>query len=244
MTSLLAKPEKISKLFTADTKNVRRDPTLLFAIILALLPTFIILVWSEQINTGIQSSLGVANIIGYAMPVIITLPAFLMGWIAGFLFLEDRDESTLIAIDTTPLGKSGFIAYRSGATMIITALITIANLNLFMPDLSWLQIIGVTVLVSLASIISALILPAIARNKVEGLALTKLTNIGAIVPLAALFPSPLRYIAGIIPTFWVGEAMQIAPLPFMPAWLAIAIGLVESIAILVLLRHLFNKRVG
>ena len=45
------------------------------------------------------------------------------------------------------------------------------------------------------AVIAAALLPALARNKVEGLALTKLTNIMAVVPLLALLPSPWRFAA-------------------------------------------------
>ncbi len=62
---------------------------------------------------------------------------------------------------------------------------------LIVPDLSlWLQVL-IAILVAAEAVISATILPAFARNKVEGLALTKLINIAAITVLLAAIPSPL-----------------------------------------------------
>ncbi len=36
----------------------------------------------------------------------------LIGWVTGFLLLEDRDDGPLLAVDVTPIGKCGFLAYR------------------------------------------------------------------------------------------------------------------------------------
>lgn len=55
-------------------------------------------------------------------------------------------------------------------------------------------------------IITALLVIAISTNKVEGMAIGKLSGLismGMFVPL--LFDTPIQYAAGFLPSFWVGK---------------------------------------
>jgi hypothetical protein len=62
--------------------------------------------------------------------------------------------------------------------------------------------------VAAEAILATAVLPAMARNKVEGVALTKLTNLAAFVPLIAFLPSSWRFLAGPVPTYWIGEMLR------------------------------------
>jgi len=100
-------------------------------------------------------------------------------------------------------------------------------------------------MVALDAVGSALILPALARNKVEGLALTKVTNIFGMVPLVALVPGPWRFVGGVVPTFWVGEVILNAG--DFPSWhflAASAIGIGLHLAAVALLYRLQANRAG
>jgi hypothetical protein len=145
-------------------------------------------------------------------------------------------------MEVTPIGKLGFMVYRVAATAIITAAITVLAACLLMPDGGlWIQALAVAS-VTTNAVLAALVLPALARNKVEGLALTKLTNLASIAPLLALLPTPLRLFGGIVPTYWLGEWMGIGE-PILPLWITVPIGIamhVAAIAGVVLL----NRRSG
>ena len=52
----------------------------------------------------------------YLAPIVFVLPALLIAWVTGFLMLEDRDDRALLALDVTPPGKAGFLAYRVTVT--------------------------------------------------------------------------------------------------------------------------------
>lgn len=244
MSQILTNPKRLSRVFRSDATNVSRDPTLIFAITMSLIPTFIFTVWREPINTAMFENFGVENIIRWISPTILVLPAFLIGWVCGFLFLEDRDDATLLAIDITPVGKTGFISYRAAVTALIAFAITMVNCRLFVPEKSLALMLAISLMVAMSAVISAMILPVVARNKVEGLAITKVTNIGSIVPLVALFVTPWRYLAGIVPTYWIGEALNLSPQSYIPVWVAVIIGILMHIGALILLNHLLAKRVG
>lgn len=163
-----------------------------------------------------------------------------IGWVSGFLLLEDRDDGPLLAVEVTPVGRAGFLAYRLAVSAGITALITAMGVALLLPgEAIWLKLLLLTAIPA-ETVLACVALLALARNKVEGLALTKLTNILAVVPLLAIVPSPWRYVAGVLPTYWIGEL--IFHLSALPSWsIVAALAVTHAIALAVLLR-LFSDR--
>lgn len=242
----LTKPRhnRFMNLFLADTRNVSRDPALLFAILLSIALPIGVAFFRPMIDAAAFDAFALEDFTGYLNLIVFTLPAFLIGWVTGFLLLEDRDDGTLLALDITPMGKSGFFAYRATITAIITALVTSLCIILLAPQTPLLISATLVVLITIDAVCVAFILPAIARNKVEGLALTKIVNIGAILPLLVLMPSPLRYIGAIIPTYWIGELLLSDTQQYLS--LPVKIGLAVAIHALValFLYRLASRRIG
>jgi hypothetical protein len=236
-------PRRFSRLLLADAMNVSRDPMLLFASGLSFLPSIGLWLGRDAIDDA-GLAIGVAELSSILVPVALLLPAFLVGWVAGFLLLEDRDDGPLLAVDVTPIGKEGFLAYRLVVCAGIAAAVTVLALALLLPDAAlWLKLVTL-ITVSVDAALGAAALLAIARNKVEGLALTKLTNIAAIVPLAAVIPSPLRLTAGIVPTYWLGELLGLAGSSALPPWLALALLVATHAAAAMLVLTLLRRRAG
>lgn len=233
-------PHRFARLFAADVMNVTRDPMLAFAIVLSVLPALGLHFFGEAMDVAARDAMGVHGLSAALTAVALVLPATLTGWVTGFLLLEDRDDGLLFAIDVTPVGKLGFITYRVLVTALLTALITAVGLVLLDVDI---QRPAAVVMVAAEAVVSAALLPALARNKVEGLALTKLTNIMAVVPLLALIASPWRFLAGIVPSYWLGEMMFGAD-STLPEPMTILVGLAVHAAWLGAALWLFSRRVG
>jgi len=209
-------PTRFQRLLAADAQNVSRDPTMLFVILVAVLSPIGFAIWQGPINETIRSGTGLAGFTRYAALVIVAMPAFLVGWVTGFLLLEDRDESTLFAIDVTPMGKSGYFAYRVSVTGLISWVIAFGGIRLLLPDAGLLMAAFAGILIAMEAVCVAVGLPAIARNKVEGLALNKLINIAALAPFLVFIPSPLRLLGGVVPTYWIGELIGSPPVALLP----------------------------
>jgi fluoroquinolone transport system permease protein len=210
-------PRRFGRLLLSDAMNVGRDPMLLFATVLSAIPSIALFLGRDALDEAAFAAFGLAAFSLYLVPVALLMPAFLIGWVTGFLLLEDRDEKTLMALDVTPIGKAGFFVYRATVTALLAMAVTLLGLALVLPQASPGERLLILGLVPAEAVIAAIVLPAIARNKVEGLALTKLTNIMSVVPLLAIIPSPWRLIAGIVPSYWVGELLGLSgtqPLPF------------------------------
>ncbi|MGJ8529578.1 hypothetical protein [Maritalea sp.] len=192
-------------LLKSDGQNISRDPILLFAIVLSVAPPPLFVAFKTDINSLGNTYFGIEQVATFIAPIVLLIPVFLIGWVVGFLLLEDRDDHMLLAIETTSMGKLGFFTYRLTVAVILGAASTLlASLQIFPNQPIELTLI-ITLLIALETAIVALTLLSIASNKVEGLALTKLLNIGTLVPLVALIPSTWRFVGGIVPSFWIGE---------------------------------------
>lgn len=237
-------PRRFGRLLAGDAMNVARDPMLLFAAGMSLLPALALHYAQPALDAGAAAAFGLADASRLIVPMALTIPAVLVGWVTGFLLLEDRDEGTLLALDVTPIGKSGFLAYRSIVTALLGAGVTLYAWPLLLPGAPLPLALALAVVVGLNAVGAAVALPAFARNKVEGLALTKLVNLLSLAPLLAAVPSPLRYLGGILPTYWIGELTglsEVAPLP-LPATVALGLG-TGAVAVLLLFRRL-GRRAG
>lgn len=236
-------PSRLARLLTSDARNVSRDPMLIMGSIMALFPSLGLWLARPAIDEAGLDAFGIPALSRYFVPVALLLPAFLVGWVSGFLFLEDRDEGPLIAIEVTPIGKLGFMVYRVAATAFITAMITALALFLLLPNQDpWLAA-PILLTVPANAVMGALILPALARNKVEGLALTKLTNLAAIMPLLAAPPSPFRLLGGVFPTYWLGEWLKLGGDATLSLWTAVPAGIVVHVVALATILRL-NGRPG
>jgi fluoroquinolone transport system permease protein len=236
-------PRRFLRLLSSDAMNVSRDPMLIFAIVMSILPAIAFAFARDAMDDAALAAFGVQEISRYVALFVLVLPAVLIGWVTGFLLLEDRDDGVLLAVDVTPIGKSGFLLYRVTVTALIGAAITAAAIPFVVPAVGIEAKILLIAAVAVESVLAAVILPAIARNKVEGLALTKLTNIAVIFPLIATIPSPWRFLASLVPTYWIGELLA-GTAPALPVWV-IAAGMIATHAgWAVLLFALLGRRVG
>lgn len=196
---------KIAGLLAGDWISARRDPTMIFALLFAALPAGLLWWFRGDVRRLGEQYFEWHQLDTALVPVALCLPPALVGWVIGFLFLEERDDGPLEAISITPVGRSGMMRYRLGAAWFLTTAISLANCALLLSHLSVIPQFIVSTLIGSEAAIIAVLLPMIARNKVEGLAMTKVSNLVAIVPLFALFSSPLKLFLGFIPSFWIGE---------------------------------------
>jgi hypothetical protein len=235
---------RLWRLVGSDAMNIARDPILAAAAVMSLLPALVLWLFKGQMDAAALSAFGVAELSRYIVPVALALPAGLIGWVTGFLMLEDRDEGTLLALDVTPAGKVGFLIYRVTITAALAIAITLYAWPLILPGVSIFVVACLALLVALNAIGFAVVLPAVARNKVEGLAVTKVTNLLSLAALLAAIPSPLRYLGGVLPTYWIGELLRLTEVAAMPVWLSAALSLVVGTVAVAILFRLLGKETG
>jgi len=161
------------------------------------------------------------------------------GMLCGFLMLDERDEGVGVYYAVTPLGGAGYLFSR----LVLPVLWSIALAPVLMllfslshPEL--LRVLAIAVTGGLFGASCAMLLLAFARNKVEGLAVSKIMGLLMLpVILPFITDSPWGLLAGLFPAYRMGALMK-GPLYLFPA------GLLVSAAWLIYLYRQTGKRNG
>ena len=242
--ALLLRPKRLARLMQADMLNIGRDPTLVFTVWLSALLPLALWYWRNDLDRMALSAFSVADISAYFVPITLALPAFLVGWVSGFLLLEDREDGPLLALEVSPPGKTGFALYRVGLAAIACFMLTAFAVTALLPDASAADILLMASLTALEACAVALALPALAGHRLEGRALTQLIDLCPLSPLRSLLPSPDRLACGVVPTTWLGIFARTGGEIGLPWTLAAALALGVHLAICAVVFRLYAKRVG
>ena len=130
-------------------------------------------------------------------------------FVVAMVMLEERDDHIDRYLFVTGLGRQGYYISRlvipAGLSFVITMiLLPIFRLtNLSLPEIILLALVG-----TLQGIIITLLVFKLSSNKLEGMAITKLSSLLIMGCLAPYFvPTPLRYIFVSLPSYWTGAAL-------------------------------------
>lgn len=149
------------------------------------------------------------------------LSSTMLCFVSAMISLEERDEKTDVYLFITPLRKTGYIVARFGVPSAIAFLATMILLPVFkLTSLSPLAILLLAAGGTLQGMIVALLVLAISSNKLEGMAVTKLSTLaifGAVIPF--FITSDIQYVISPLPSFWIGKAiLENMPIYMLPAF--------------------------
>jgi fluoroquinolone transport system permease protein len=175
------------------------------------------------------------------MSFFVLMAPTMAGMLIGFLVLDERDDRTLTALLVTPVPLWSYLLYRLAGPMVLGVVTTIIGYPIAgLGRVAYGPLLVVALLASLSGVAMALFLAAFAENKVAGLALVKLLNGLAVLPVAAYFVEPpWQWLAGLVPMYW----------PLKIFWLAdqgaayglyLLLGLVVNLAVVGLLLKRVN----
>lgn len=129
-------------------------------------------------------------------------------FISAMVSLEEADEKTAVYLFVTPLGKTGYLSARFGIPAVTAFLITIILFPVFrLTDFSPVAILLFAAGGTLQGMIVALLVLTLSSNKLEGMAVTKLstlTILGAVIPF--FIKGNIQYVSFPLPSFWIGKA--------------------------------------
>ena len=177
---------------------------------------------------------------GYLM----TAPG-MIGFVIGFLLLDERDAGTTRALRVTPMPFRNYLLYRLLGPLLIGTIATIAGYPLtgLAPLPLWTLLPIAAVGASVAPML-AFALGAFASNKVAGFAVVKILNAVNLLPIAAYFiPLPWQLGAGLFPTYWPMRALWSA-VAGEPSLHFLAAGLIWGLVVVVALATLFERRLS
>ena len=129
-------------------------------------------------------------------------------FISAMVCLEEADEKTAVYLFVTPLGKTGYLFARFGIPAITAFLITIMLFPAFnLTTFSAIAILLFAASGTLQGMIVALLVLTLSSNKLEGMAVTKLSTLsilGAVIPF--FIKENIQYVSFLLPSFWIGKA--------------------------------------
>lgn len=238
--------KKFLTLAWGDLKNVTRDS---FLILIYCIPVFIALLFHfavPLIAGFVAQWVDLTEHYAFMMSFLTFLTPSFVGMVMGFMLLDERDEDILSYMAVTPLSKSGYLLYRIVSPVIIS--FVIMYLVLFIAHLTpipVIRLIPVGLMAALEAPMLALFLAAFANNKVEGLAIYKLTSMIFLAPFVGYFvKSNWAYLAGVLPPFWITKAYLASFEPYAHYCLFIIVGMVVHAIFIILMLRRFNRRIS
>lgn len=147
-------------------------------------------------------------------------------FVSAMVSLEEADEKTAAYLFITPLGRTGYLSARLGLPAVIAFLVTVILLPVFkLTTFSSIAILLLAACGTLQGVIVALLVAALSSNRLEGMAITKLsmlTVFGAVIPF--FVKDSIQYAFCPLPSFWIGKAASENTLLYMfPAFALSAI---------------------
>lgn len=236
---------RVITLVRGDLRNILRDSMLVLVMVAPVLLLLFLRFGIPLITRILTERLAFDLSLYYPLIAILftmILP-LLFGMMVGFLLLDEQDEHLLRVIAITPLTRHGYLLVKFAAPVVSILLFSFLYMEgsgLVKADL--LRFLPLAVLIALQAPLIGMFLVTFSENKVEGLALGKGISVHLLAPLIGYFlDSPLTYLAGISPAFWVSEA-YLAEIP-SAYLLHLGAGVVVHLLYLWLLIRLFTRKV-
>jgi fluoroquinolone transport system permease protein len=222
---------RFATLAAGDWKNVARDSFLVMMLAVPLILTLVIRWGVPFLADKLRSVVDLVPHYPFILSLMLFFPGMLFGAVIGFLLLDERDEGVLDYMAVTPLGKNGYFRFR---LFFPTLLAAVAGVVLFplaapVPYPFW-KTVPLLLVGALTAPLVALFLATFARNKVEGMALYKLTGLYMAGPALAWFvPADWGFLGGIFPSYWVARAFYAATGGGAAYWPGLAAAFVASL---------------
>lgn len=144
--------------------------------------------------------------------LVVQLAPLIPGIVGGFLLLESREEGTVKALLVCPSPLSSYLSVVC-VVMVATAftltLTASAIIGLRLPP--WPALILIAFAAAPAAPLFALLIAAIANNKVQAFVYMKIFGLGPLVVTGAYFlPEPWQWLAALYPPFCASKAYWVA----------------------------------
>jgi len=228
-----------------DSRVIRRDSMLRWMLFMPLLMGLIYrfgIPWLSQAILS-QFNIDLTPYLALIYSILVLLTPVLFGTMIGFLFLDERDDGTLTALQVTPITLNGYLGYRLGLPVALSILLLpptfwLAGLTSFsLPEMLLLSIVAAPL-----APLYTLFMGVFATNKVQGFAIVKASGVFIILPLVAYFVyMPWQLIFGLLPTYWPLKVYWLLDAGQSGAWIFILVGLAYQLLLISVLLRRFNR---
>ena len=202
----MSEAARILALAHKDARGIARDSFLLW---IALYPLVLV-----ALLRLVLPWIPVDGIALYLAPASAILAPSLVGILLGFSLIEEREQKTWELLRVLPLRERTLWGYLIGGSLALAVALSLACSAIYgrAPTAPG-RFLLMTAAAALVAPTLAMLLAAVARDKIQGLALGKILSAPSAAPVLAFF----------IPTAW-------QPLLFWSPWYWIYAGLLDSFA--------------
>lgn len=138
---------------------------------------------------------------------LVVLTPMMFSFASSMVILGEIDDGITKYMSVTPLGRGGYLISRLILPLTLSFVVSIIVMNVFSLDIiSFEMIIFLSFLSSVLGFITTMMVVSLSANKVEGMAITKMSGIsmiGIILPFFVL--TRIQYLAIILPSFWMAK---------------------------------------
>jgi len=170
---------------------------------------------------------------------LIILTPSMFNYVAAMVILEEADDHMIAYLALTPLGKGGYLLSRLGITGIISFLVSILVALLFHnSNIGVLMLAGIALAGTIQGVVVALLIVVFSANKVEGLAIGKMStllSLGMLVPY--FITGKGQYLLSVLPSFWMAKAIQ------SDSYLLLFVSIILAVLWVILLSKKFMKKI-
>jgi fluoroquinolone transport system permease protein len=126
---------------------------------------------------------------------------------SSMVMLTEYDENMANYLVVTPVGKRGYIISRFVIPAVVSVFASIVLLNFFsLTKWTLPAMILTSLLTGILSIAISLFIVSFSHNRVEGIALAKLSGIVFLgLPIPFFLFSAVQYLFSVLPSFWIAK---------------------------------------
>ncbi|MGB0971087.1 MAG: ABC transporter permease, partial [Mycobacterium sp.] len=165
-----------------DIRGTYRDPLLVMLVLAPVIWTVGTVVLVPPLTTTLARRY--AFDLAPYYPLVITgllllTSIIIVGGLGAFLVLDEIDAGTLTALRVTPVSLSSFFAYRAATVVAVTTVYVVATMSfsgILQPGLVPV-LIPIGLVTGLSSVVTLLLIVAVASNKIQGIAMLRLLGL-------------------------------------------------------------------
>lgn len=200
-----------------DLRGTYRDPLLVMLVLAPAIWTIGTAVVVPRLSVALAQRYDFDLVPYYPLAVtglLLLTSIIVVGGLAAFLVLDEIDAGTLTALRVTPVTLVSYLGYRAVTVIAITTayvVVTIPLTGLLPSSVVW-PLIPIGLIAGLSSVVTMLVIVAVASNKVQGIAMLRLLGliIAGIPCLPWFIDSAWNLAFGVLPPYWAAKAFWVA----------------------------------
>jgi fluoroquinolone transport system permease protein len=150
--------------------------------------------------------------------LLMILTPYMICFASAMVMLDEHEQQLTRYLSVTPLQTRGYLVSRLAIPAVTAGFISLGVLKLFHLT-TWTvgQQVAMSVLCSLTAIIAGSVIFSLSRNKIEGMAMGKLSSLLLLgLPIPFLFHDNFQYLFSFLPSYWMARfALEGSPMFFL-----------------------------